>query len=527
MAFMYLRINVLLILLIFLIVSIQVKAQSSISLAKEIHHEASLLLKPDTEKQYLDLNSSAKYLIRPLFVKNHIVISIDALFKTSDTSQTFVGFVPCGSCNPHAYLTQSIRTLSTGTTITRIGDSQFWEIHHKPRQTIHLQYFIIQDSIISDQQDLTWRFPAIFTKNYCYLENASLFALPTEWLEEGSFHTRKSIGIEWQTDSTWRFANSFGANQHRQLLHISAKDILRSMTICSRDTSKCSISSWTIGKNQQIYLATTEEFTSRNNVFSQELRKIAESSVHFWQDTSPLSFLTTLIPVVLAPQDEETGVIGFANTNGFVGFFSHKREQLNYSGKYLFTHEMLHKWMSAERFPEQDFSGFGYCALEGFTDYLARHIMLKKGIVTHTEYLKDCNTMISSYCQSQYKNIAADSIQKYFARNIAIKKLPYYRGDILAHIWANEIRKHTGDKHDFATALRDIVQQNSGTVIIDQIFAKALETYIGRNVIDDILKYMKNGETIPIPPDMIPFARLSTKQDSTGIPQFECIAETK
>lgn len=475
----------------------------------------------------LDSGFLAKYIIRPFSLQSHIILSVDALFKTSDTSQTFVGFVPCGSCNPHAYLTRSIRTLSTGTTITRIGDSQFWEIHHKPRQTIHLQYFIIQDSIISDQQDLTWRFPAIFTKNYCYLENASLFALPTEWLEDGSFHTRKSISIEWQTDSTWRFANSFGANQPRQLLHISAKDILRSMTICSRDTSKCSISSWTIGQNQHIYLATTGEFTSRNSVFSQELQRIAEGSVHFWQDTSPLSFLTTLIPVVLAPQDEETGVIGFANTNGFVGFFSQKRQQLNYSGKYLFTHEMLHKWMSAERFPEQDFSGFGYCALEGFTDYLARHIMLEKGIVTRTEYLKDCNTMISSYCQSQYKNIAADSIQKYFARNIVIKKLPYYRGDILAHIWANEIRKNTGGKHDFATALRDIVQQHSGTVIVDQIFAKALEPYIGRNVIGDILKYMKNGETIPIPPDMIPFAQLSTKQDSTGIPQFELLSESK
>jgi predicted metalloprotease with PDZ domain len=188
---------------------------------------------------------------------------------------------------------------------------------------------------------------------------------------------------------------------------------------------------------------------------------------------------------------------------------------------------MIHKWLNAERFPLHDYTGFGYCAAEGFTDYLARYIMLNNGIISRQEYVEDMNGNIQSCIQSSQINATADFIRKNFWQDLRVMKIPYRRGDLLAHLWSNEIRKHTGGKHDFATALRDIIRQHSQTVIFDQIFAAALEPYIGRNVIDDILRYMKNGETIPIPEDLIPFARLSPRQDSTGAPQFEFISESK
>jgi hypothetical protein len=499
------------------------------NLYQAIVQEASQVISTDVSKfQSFDSADQAQYILRPLFIKNHIVVDVTVIFRTNQDTNSFVGFFPYSNCNQHEYLVQEIQIHTPKAKISRVPNTLYWEIHHEPQSLIRLQYFVIQDSITLDNQSLTQSFPAILGRNYFFLENASLLALPTEWIaNDNALHQPRRICIEWQADTTWEYTNSFGMNTAKQHLTVSAKDFMRSITVGGRNPDRCAISSWEIANKQLLYVATTGDFGSRNRLFAEPLREIASNCIRFWCDTSAFSFVAVLASVMMPPEDEENGVIGFAVANGFVGFFSDKKKSLTYSCKYLLAHEMLHKWINGERFPTHDYSGFGYCASEGFTDYLTRYLMVKNNLISYEEYLRDLNNTLRVYHTSSYRNVVADSIKKYFHQNLSMQKTPYYRGELLAHIWANEIRKHTNGKHDFATALRDIMQQHSGITIIDQIFAKSLEPYIGRNVIDDILKYMKNGETIPIAPDMIPFARLIKAQSSTDIPQFELLPESK
>jgi predicted metalloprotease with PDZ domain len=462
------------------------------------------------------------YKICPLFIDNHIVLRIDVTFQTECDSSTIFGFFPQSSWNQHSYLVRSIQTNMSSVIIEALDNTLYWKIGHKPFSSIYLHYFVIQDSITLEQQSITQPFPAIFGTNYFFLENASLFLLPVQWLTtKKEFHTKRYIELHWQMDSTWHCANSFGIATPSQFLSVSASNIVRSMTIGYRNSDQCTISSWKIRQNQSILVATVSYFSKKNFSFGLFVRDIAAAYVRFWKDKKPFHFLATLVPVTLPPQDEDNGVIGFAVANAFVGFLSDKRNSINFSCKYLMAHEMLHKWIDGERFPTQDYSGFGYCAVEGFTDYLARYIMLQNKIISQAEYVHDINLVLDNYHHSAQRNVIADTVKKYFWQNQEIMKIPYRRGDILAHCWDAEIRRNTKGKYDFANALRVILSKYR--MVTDQVFVKALVPFIGRNVMNDILKYMKYGETIPIPADMLPFAQLTTMKDCATIPQFKLL----
>ena len=476
----------------------------------------------------LENKPDISYTIHLNTINNNISLNIHCYFDSDTSNYTDICFFPQPNWNQHQYLVKAIHSDTPSVHIEQFPNSLFWRVYHPPNSRVHIRYDITHDSTAFNQENMHQPLPVIFNDNYFLIENASMLTIPVSWLEdEANILKQRKIRIDWRTDSSWQYANSFGMNIKTQIISVSARDLLRSMTIGSRNQKKCTISTFTISTRQSLQIAISGAFIPQYELFANTIKHIVQSSILFWQDTTRFNYIATVIPVEMAQEDVENGVIGFSIANAFVAMMSEKRNNMNFSCKYLFAHEMLHKWINGECFPLQDFSGFGYCAAEGFTDYVARYILLQNGSITKAEYLRDMNIQIESYLQSPFKNIIADSVKKNFWNSLQIMRVPYRRGDILAHIWASEIRKHTKGKHDFATALRDIMQQHSGTAIIDQIFAKSLEPYIGRNVIDDILKYMKNGETIPIPSDMIPFARVIKAQGSADIPQFELLPESK
>jgi hypothetical protein len=474
-------------------------------------------------------NGKLVYYIRPTIIQNQCTLEIQTVVHVDFGGTCELGFAATnGQKHPTLINGLSVQGLQSEAFVKEIERGLDWRIYAAPNTFVQIRYLAFLDSAGMINQNYYMPFPALFSEDYFSLKGISLFLIDSTTKAE--LDSARNIELHWLRDSSvshLKYVNKFGEDQHIQSFRTSHDDFLNTLYCGGNDTKGTKqgfdISTDFVDSTATISLLTTGPFTDIHNKFLRYLVSIMRAERQFWRDERPLHYIASIISVDL---DDITNTIGFSSKDCFVGFLSEKTTAVTPTVGYLISHEIMHKWLHSPKIPTHTLSGFGFCAVEGFTEYCSRLVLLQQNLISQTEYLKQYNEVLRLYYCSKAKNIQADSINKNFWTNLNYNRIPYYRGDILAHNWNAEIIDFTKGEHTFSDAFREMMRLDS--VITDSSFARRLEPYIGRSVMPDIIKYMQQGQEIKPHPKALSFARLKSKKvpaksaPARWIPQYYC-----
>jgi predicted metalloprotease with PDZ domain len=164
---------------------------------------------------------------------------------------------------------------------------------------------------------------------------------------------------------------------------------------------------------------------------------------------------------------------------------------------WLYFHELFHIWNGGKlRRTEPD--ALLYWFSEGITNYFARILELGSGVSSLRDYIDDYNEAISSYYNSSARTEPNSRILKDFWNNPEIEKLPYQRGDMLAHRWNLMIRKANGANSSLDRSMRDVVStaQSRREKLSVSLWTQVISKDLKEGVLSDINRFIDQGELI-------------------------------
>lgn len=168
------------------------------------------------------------------------------------------------------------------------------------------------------------------------------------------------------------------------------------------------------------------------------------------------------------------------------------------------THEYLHTW-NAERLggaiqgPREP---AGYWFSEGFTDYYARRLALRSGLVDLETFAAAWNEALEAYATSSAIGATNDEIIAKFWSDKAMQKLPYQRGAQLAVLVEAKL-KTKGGLDRVMLAMRDQAarQPRSRRLSAPETFAPVARKLAGVDLTPEIDRFVTRGEQILLPSD--------------------------
>jgi predicted metalloprotease with PDZ domain len=247
-------------------------------------------------------------------------------------------------------------------------------------------------------------------------------------------------------------------------------------------------------KGEPVYFATRDRWEFADSSFSELAQKILAAEREFWNDTGIPTYLITLLP-----SDDTPGNYGGTALEDSFALFMSRTTTLDFNTKFLLAHEMFHSWNAVKLGEIKQETPYWFT--EGFTDYYARLLLLRAGLISAEEYARDVDSRYYEYLSSPVLHVSGKREREQFFEDSNLQRLAYLRGDFLAHRWDQLIRQRSGGKESLDTAMRNLLQQarRHELVLTSDFLGSYFGSYVGPDGPQDVQKYIENGETIPLP----------------------------
>jgi predicted metalloprotease with PDZ domain len=238
--------------------------------------------------------------------------------------------------------------------------------------------------------------------------------------------------------------------------------------------------------------------------FADLFARVLEVERAFWRDDAFPRFLGVLLPI---SGRDAWGGRGF--TDAFMAYSAPDLE-LGLAARYLLAHEIFHTW-NGRRIGRQEPERLVYWFSEGFTDYYANLLLLRTGLITLEEYVREYDDVLYAYFQSPERTAPNARVLADFDTNYAIEKLPYQRGRILAHEWNARIRARSRGAHSLDDVMRDLLAaaRTQGAVVSAETLDRLARLYLPEGIAEDLRAHVDRGDLLDPRPDALgPCVRL-------------------
>jgi len=234
----------------------------------------------------------------------------------------------------------------------------------------------------------------------------------------------------------------------------------------------------------------------KDEEFTELAAKVLGEERAFWNDYSAPHYLISLLP------SEETpgSYAGTALENSFTMFMSQKAAKLDFDMKFVLAHEMFHSWNSGQ-LGEIPADRPPFWLIEGFTDYYARALLQRAGLITMNEYVEDINSSYLHYRTSPVVSAKDQLVREQFYVDADLQKLAYQRGGLLAATWDSRIRRQSQGKQSLDDAMLSLRKSASAKeqLLTESFLGDHFARFAGGKVHSDLTTYIDNGEIIPLP----------------------------
>jgi predicted metalloprotease with PDZ domain len=427
-----------------------------------------------------------RYVLEPLIEENGTRFSVDVGCKGDATGTTKL--VLPNRWGGQQRLYQAIRNLQVNSPNAKLSDTtepHIKVITHRPNQTLHIQYELVQDFAGLPRGAGRDYYRPILQTDYFHWIGHGAWVHP-QWNENETVR----VSLQWKNlPKGWTLANSFGANRKKQSFSATIKDFVHAVFV----GGDFRIQPIPVG-GKPVYTAKRGSWQFPDAEFTDAVQKIIKIERDFWRDYDVPYYLVTLLPLQDSPASVNTGGTGL--TNSFANFAT-RNVGLDHF-KYLLAHEYFHNWNSTKlgRLKEPD--KLLYWFSEGFTDYYTYLLLLRGGLITLDDYTRQHNSRIREYYLSPVRTVNNQRVLQDFWNDDDVHDLPYRRGFLLATNWNALIRSHTARRKSLDDAMREMFRAAQGRKpeLTAELISEYVTRYAGRDVMPDIQRYIENGEVI-------------------------------
>ncbi|WP_236634290.1 M61 family peptidase [Caulobacter sp. X] len=180
------------------------------------------------------------------------------------------------------------------------------------------------------------------------------------------------------------------------------------------------------------------------------------------------------------------------------------REQPLEDYRIFLTHEYFHTWNSSQvgGLADGPDEPAGYWFSEGFTDYYARRLALRSGLISLEAFAADWNAALEAYGTSPARSTPNAEIAKRFWGDKFVHKLPYQRGALFAALMDAQF-KDRGGLDAIMRAMRDDAKGRDPAAwghTAATLFPRVVKARTGVDVAPQIKRYITEGEPIVLSP---------------------------
>lgn len=392
-----------------------------------------------------------------------------------------------------------------------IRDSSQIIIYSSPHRNHSITYHIKQDfSGLPTNQN---RYRPMMDSNYFHILGMRLFMVPELIFMTDTTKARIKIVLH-SSDEKSIFHSSFG-HDRVQNIEVIREDLYASFFI-GGDFKRYHFTH----ENDTIYFLSRGDWTS----FSDEdifelLNQTIKSQYHFWNDPRGGNFSVSLVPTF----ESWYSVGGSGFSNSFISFASNNDQVTLDHMRWLYNHELLHKWIGRTIQNEDEVTEYWFS--EGFTDYYAYKLQLKSHQIEAYEFLKILNEkVILPHLKDPMKEVPNSQLtfQEYWGNYATYQKLPYRRGLLYAFLLDNQIKISS----NYSKSLDDVMHDLLKTALKDQSFRLNATSFLNvlnrhlnvNNLNSDFEKYILDGKWIDFDQQLIEGLHQS---EMNGIPMIQ------
>ena len=375
-----------------------------------------------------------------------------------------------------------LEALSRGFALLHKRTPWLRQVTFPPGQVVRLHYRITKDW--EGKVDSSSYFRVMLDRSYFQVSGRNSIVYPDLPEDE-----EVPISLEWKgLPPQWNVVDSLGGDAVCQ--SITAKLIKLSNGLFAGGELR---TAKLIVGGEPVYLATRGIWEFGESSFSNLVEKILESERAFWRDTAIPIYLITLMP-----SDDLPGNYGGTALEDSFALFMSRNATLDFNTKFLLAHEMFHSWNAGKLGEIREETPYWFT--EGFTDYYARLLLLRAGMISDQEYSRDVDSVYREYLGSPVLHVTGKRAREQFFEDPNLQRLVYLRGDFLALRWDQLIRQTSGGKKSLDTAMRELLQlaKRKELVLTSDFLGSYFGSYVGPNGPRDVQKYIEDGETIPL-----------------------------
>lgn len=380
-----------------------------------------------------------------------------------------------------------LKALSQNTTIEETSEHDVKLVKYPPNSLVRIYYQIEQ--VRQDDIELGNHYMATIERKFFHVLGETFFVYP-DWDANSEFTFR----ISWNKfPAKWNIATSFGINQKQQDVKLPLWKFRHTVFMGGIFNIERRMI-----HNNPVYVAIKGKYEFPTEQFVDMVQTILLEERTFWNDFNFPFFLITVIPI---EGNNDQG--GTGRVNSFSLFLSEDR-QIDYRMKRLLAHEIFHTWLG-EKINLAGPESLLYWFSEGFSDYYARLLLLRAGLISLEEYITEYNKVLNQYFKSPVRYVKNDRIADGFWNNSDLNKLPYLRGDILAHNINYAIMKNSGWKKNLDDLMRDLFKrsQEEGMLVSAGSLNNLIRFYGGDQILADVMKVLNSGAAIKSNPDAL------------------------
>lgn len=393
-----------------------------------------------------------------------------------------------------------IAPIGEGVTLSPGSSEKMRILSHAPGAEVGLRYeFEGTPDLESIGDGRNYR--PIVQKRYFHFIGHALFAVP-----KAADDRQEPIAIHWRgLGPADHVADSFGVDERDQSFMATLSELEHAVYVGGDFRIRR-----TEVRGKPIFVAMRGTWGFSDDDFVGLVTKAVDIERAFFGDDDFDRFLVTLIPT-------GKGCCSYGGTGLTNSFATFIASDLPVEGRleHLLTHELFHTW-NGRRIQRQEPEELVYWFSEGFTDYYANLLSFRAGLQTFPEYVAQYDSILRQYYLSSARNAPNEAVKNAFWSDRAIERLPYQKGDILAHEWSLRIREATTEKSGRKPASFDDVMRDLFHAAMTQhavVSASEIDTlvrpYLADGVAHDIVKYVDRGETlVPSARALGPCARL-------------------
>jgi predicted metalloprotease with PDZ domain len=258
-----------------------------------------------------------------------------------------------------------------------------------------------------------------------------------------------------------------------------------------------------VGEHQVAVAVAGNEWSFGPDELADALVAIAQAERDFFDDHSDPWYLVTLSPVPQQhPGSHSFG--GTALTNCFALYCTPNLSMSSASPDYsrtliLLAHEYFHNW-NGIKIPTAGEDPSTYWFSEGFTNFYARRILHRAGLITAEQLVNDLNSALSAYDKNPHRMEPNRLIVDSFWSNPNTGLLPYQRGDLLALMIDQHIRERTEGRQSLDDLMVDLFRNPlQGQPSTTEELLERIRRWVDEPFFEQVRQIVVEGHEVELP----------------------------